>query len=105
NAAIFNPAEAAVLGRGPQCSFRVESKTGDRARRQPICGGVRGADLTILEIHHASVLPECQPHSTAIRDYNLGLLATAQRRPREMFDESSLEQVRQALVSRKPEVA
>ena len=68
DAAIFDPAQAAILRCGPQGPISIETKTGDGALTQPIRGRVRGTDLTILEIHHAPIDPECKPDSTSLRD-------------------------------------
>ena len=58
DAATLDPAQAALLGCGPQRPICGEFKTGNMALSQPLSGGVRRADLAILEIQHAAVEPE-----------------------------------------------
>src|SRR5947209_6159830 len=69
-----------------------------------IRGGIRGADLTILEIQHAPVDPECKPNSALVWDDNLSLLMTSHERPSEIFDQTPVPHVREALVPGKPEI-
>jgi hypothetical protein len=54
DAAVFQPAEPALRG-GPKRTFPVEQQVIDLALAQPISRGVRGADLTVLEICDAAL--------------------------------------------------
>src|SRR5271169_5373690 len=73
NSAVFDAAKA-PLRSSPHGSFPVDSQTRDMALTQALSDGVRRADLTILEIHHAAVRPECKPNSTMITENHLRLL-------------------------------
>ena len=95
DAAILDPAEAAFFGCGPHRAIAIEPETRDMALAEPIRSGVRRADLSVLEVQHAAVLPECQPHSAVVGDDDLGLLLTSERRPGEVLDESSVPKARQ----------
>ena len=68
DAAIFNPAEAALLGCGPQRPIAIELQTGDMPLAQPISGCVQRADLAILEIRHAPAASESKPDSALAHD-------------------------------------
>ena len=52
--AVFHPAQPA-LGCGPERTVLIELKAVDAALAQPVGGCVRCADLTVLEIRHATV--------------------------------------------------
>ena len=51
---VFDPAQPA-LGRGPERTVPIESKRVDSALAQTLGGAVRCADLTVLEIRHATL--------------------------------------------------
>ena len=52
--AVFHPAQPA-FGRGPERTVPIELKTADTALAQSIGAAIRCADLTVLEIRHASM--------------------------------------------------
>src|SRR5208283_5150226 len=73
DAAVFDAAKAALLGSDPQRPIAIKSKAGDMTFTQPISGGVRRANLTILEISK-SVTREHPDSPTIILKQRLRLI-------------------------------
>jgi hypothetical protein len=74
DAGILDPTQSALLGCRPNRAFAIEAETCDMARAESICSAIRRADLAVLEIQHAAVLPECQPHAAGISNQIRGWL-------------------------------
>jgi hypothetical protein len=106
NVTILDPAEPA-FGRDPQSSARPETKVINSTFAQSIIGRVRFLNPPVCKVNEAT-LPKTEPQSLfrRIGFHREGMILMAEFGPREFFDDSSFEYMKQAdVLVRDPEMS